>query len=254
MAPFATGDASARRLSGALNQVIVQSRTEALRLPVPALLAAMAAKPHIASMFRRYAQVFLAQVSQTALANGRGLLSQRLARWLLMWHDRSRRLDLSVTHDFLGVLLGTRRATVTVSLHDLEGRGLCRAISMEFLSQSDVERYLFVTFPGHAFPTGFAALVHAKTDGNPLFMVDLLQYLRDRHVLAEDGGALRAVAEHLYAAGFVIRTVHARFMPYTFTGRLPSSPALVRAYLRFPAAWRLVGRQFLVVGERPLTA
>jgi SAM-dependent methyltransferase len=64
----------------------------------------------------------------------------------------------------------------------------------------------------------------------------------------------RAVAEHLYAAGFMIRTVHPRFMPYTFTGRVPSSPALVRAYLRFPAAWRLVGRQFLVVGERPLPA
>jgi predicted ATPase len=71
---------------------------------------------------------------------------------------------------------------------DLQGRGLCRVISLEFLSQPDVERYLSVTFPGHAFPTGFAALVHAQTEGNPLFLVDLLQYLRDRHVLAEAGG------------------------------------------------------------------
>ena len=71
---------------------------------------------------------------------------------------------------------------------DLQGRGLCRVISLEFLSQPDVERYLSVTFPGHAFPTGFAALVHAKTEGNPLFLVDLLQYLRDRHVLADEGG------------------------------------------------------------------
>ena len=44
----------------------------------------------------------------------------------------------------------------------------------------------------------------------------------------------RGVAEHLYAAGFAIERVHARFLPYSFTGRLPSSPALVRAYLRFP--------------------
>ncbi len=71
---------------------------------------------------------------------------------------------------------------------DLQGRGLCRVIALEFLSQPDVERYLSVTFPGHAFPTGFAALVHAKTEGNPLFLVDLLQYLRDRHVLADEGG------------------------------------------------------------------
>ena len=38
---------------------------------------------------------------------------------------------------------------------DLQGRGLCRVIALEFLSQPDVERYLSVTFPGHAFPTGF---------------------------------------------------------------------------------------------------
>jgi CRP-like cAMP-binding protein len=125
----------------AVNQMIVQSRVEASRLPVPVLRAAMAARPHLELTFRRYAQVFLAQISQTALANGRGLLSQRLARWLLMWHDRSRRLDLSVTHDFLGVLLGTRRATVTVSLHDLEGRGLIRAkrTTIEVLDRAGLE-------------------------------------------------------------------------------------------------------------------
>jgi SAM-dependent methyltransferase len=60
----------------------------------------------------------------------------------------------------------------------------------------------------------------------------------------------RAVEEHLYAAGFEIREVHPRFLPYTFTGRLPSHPALVRAYLRLPLAWRILGKQFLVVAER----
>jgi predicted ATPase/tRNA A-37 threonylcarbamoyl transferase component Bud32 len=71
---------------------------------------------------------------------------------------------------------------------DLQGRGLCRVIALEFLSQADVDRYLAMAFPGHAFPPGFADLVHAKTEGNPLFLVDLLQYLRDRHVLAEEKG------------------------------------------------------------------
>lgn len=60
----------------------------------------------------------------------------------------------------------------------------------------------------------------------------------------------RGVEEHLYAAGFEIVAVHPRFLPYTFTSRLPSHPALVRAYLRFRPAWRLFGKQFLVVGER----
>lgn len=60
----------------------------------------------------------------------------------------------------------------------------------------------------------------------------------------------RGVAEHLYAAGFEPVAIHPRFMPYTFTGRTPSHPALVRAYLRAPLAWRLLGKQFLVIGER----
>jgi SAM-dependent methyltransferase len=60
----------------------------------------------------------------------------------------------------------------------------------------------------------------------------------------------RAVAEHIYAAGFETLMVRPRFLPYSFTGRLPSHPALVRAYLRVPLAWRILGKQFLVVGER----
>jgi SAM-dependent methyltransferase len=59
-----------------------------------------------------------------------------------------------------------------------------------------------------------------------------------------------AVAEHLYGAGFEPERVEARFLPYSFTGRLPASARLTRAYLRTPLAWRLLGKQFLVVGRR----
>jgi predicted ATPase len=51
-----------------------------------------------------------------------------------------------------------------------------------------VERYLAIEFKEHRFPSEFAALIHHKTEGNPLFMADLLRDLRDRGVLAEDGG------------------------------------------------------------------
>jgi SAM-dependent methyltransferase len=60
----------------------------------------------------------------------------------------------------------------------------------------------------------------------------------------------RAVAEHLYGAGFEPERIVARFLPYSFTGLLPPSPTLTRAYLRMPLAWRLLGKQFLVVGRR----
>jgi hypothetical protein len=61
----------------------------------------------------------------------------------------------------------------------------------------------------------------------------------------------RAVDEHLHAAGFDVRRVSPRFLPYSFTGILPPSAALTRLYLRAPPAWRLLGRQFLLVAERP---
>ncbi|HLA73728.1 MAG TPA: helix-turn-helix domain-containing protein [Steroidobacteraceae bacterium] len=67
------------------------------------------------------------QSGQTALANGRGRLDERLARWLLMWDDRVRPEPITVTHEFLALLLGVRRPGVTDTMNDLEGRGLIRS-------------------------------------------------------------------------------------------------------------------------------
>jgi hypothetical protein len=61
----------------------------------------------------------------------------------------------------------------------------------------------------------------------------------------------RAIAEHLYAAGFIPERIVPRFLPYSFTGRLPPSPSLTKLYLRTPAAWKLLGKQFLVIGRKP---
>jgi methyltransferase family protein len=60
-----------------------------------------------------------------------------------------------------------------------------------------------------------------------------------------------AIAEHLYAAGFDVARVVPRFLPYSFRSRLPSGGLLVRAYLKMPIAWRVLGKQYLVIGERP---
>ena len=60
----------------------------------------------------------------------------------------------------------------------------------------------------------------------------------------------RAIAEHIYAAGFTPERVVPRFLPYSFTGRLPPSPALTKIYLNTPSAWRALGKQFLVVGRK----
>jgi hypothetical protein len=60
-----------------------------------------------------------------------------------------------------------------------------------------------------------------------------------------------AVAEHLHAAGFTVTRVVPRFLPYSFRGVLPPSAPLTRMYLRTPALWRVLGKQFLVLARKP---
>ncbi|MGB7924370.1 MAG: AAA family ATPase, partial [Pyrinomonadaceae bacterium] len=71
---------------------------------------------------------------------------------------------------------------------DLQARGDCRQIMLQFLTREDVERYLALEFPRHDFPVELPALIHSKTEGSPLFMVDMVRYLRDRSVIAESEG------------------------------------------------------------------
>jgi predicted ATPase len=70
---------------------------------------------------------------------------------------------------------------------DLQGRGLCREIPLRFLGRPDVEHYLALKFPGHTFPLELVDMVHRRTEGNPLFLVDLLRYLCDRGVIVASG-------------------------------------------------------------------
>jgi CRP-like cAMP-binding protein len=72
----------------------------------------------------RYTHGFLLQTAQTALANGRSRIEERLARWLLMARDRIDSDDLPLTHEFLALMLGTQRPGVTIALHALERGGL----------------------------------------------------------------------------------------------------------------------------------
>jgi CRP-like cAMP-binding protein len=108
------------------NETVIQAEARALRLPSPVLRRAMRTSPTVTAVILRYVHVFMMQASQTALANGRGRLNVRLARWLLMWQDRLRTTHLTVTHEFLALLLGVTRQGVTLALHELEGQGLIK--------------------------------------------------------------------------------------------------------------------------------
>jgi CRP-like cAMP-binding protein len=108
------------------NETVIQADGAALRISSASLRRLLKASPAMTNVLLRYVHVFMMQASQTALANGRGKLSQRLARWLLMWHDRLQTPHLNVTHRFLALLLGVRRQGVTVALHELEGKRLIK--------------------------------------------------------------------------------------------------------------------------------
>ncbi|HEU5238835.1 MAG TPA: protein kinase, partial [Pyrinomonadaceae bacterium] len=68
---------------------------------------------------------------------------------------------------------------------DLQARGVCRELLLEFLNRREIADYLVLEFPDHHFPDEFSELIHAKTEGSPLFMADLVRYLRDREVIAK---------------------------------------------------------------------
>jgi len=73
-----------------------------------------------------YVQAFLVQVSQTAAAKARFSARQRLARWLLMAHDRMTGNQLPLTHEYLALMLGTRRATASTLIPELDSLGVIR--------------------------------------------------------------------------------------------------------------------------------
>jgi tetratricopeptide (TPR) repeat protein len=72
---------------------------------------------------------------------------------------------------------------------DLQARGLCRELLLEFLTEAEIADYLTLELPRNRFPAEFPKLIHAKTEGSPLFMADLVRYLRDRGVIAQTSGS-----------------------------------------------------------------
>jgi CRP-like cAMP-binding protein len=102
----------------------VQVEGQAQCIPADELLRAMAKSETLAQILLRYVHLYIVQAEQAALANARAKVDQRLARWLLMARDRLESTEIRLTHEFLSIMLGVRRAGVTTALSKLESRGL----------------------------------------------------------------------------------------------------------------------------------
>jgi CRP-like cAMP-binding protein len=115
--PLIMGDTKAQ------HSAYMQIPGNGYRIAAAPFAEALKQSPSLKSLMLKSAQAFMIQTAHTALANGRAKLEERLARWLLMAHDRMDTDAVPLTHEFLAVMLGVRRAGVTVALHSFEQRG-----------------------------------------------------------------------------------------------------------------------------------
>ena len=101
------------------------------------------------------------------------------------------------------MLIGTfRTAELVFSGHPLRAvkqellaRGQCEELALEYLSERAVAQYLSIRFPGSEFTGELAALIHERTEGNPLFMVNATDYLEKERLIVKADEAWKLTVE-----------------------------------------------------------
>lgn len=109
------------------HETFMQIGGAALRIEADAFRQTLEESPALQKLLLRFVQAFHLQTAQTAACNGSHPVGRRLARWLLMCHDRLDGDELPLTHEFIAVMLGVRRPGVTEALQMLEKEQAIRA-------------------------------------------------------------------------------------------------------------------------------
>jgi CRP-like cAMP-binding protein len=141
----------------AFHRCFIQIPGSGYRLPVAVLKAAIEDRPGVRHRLLNYAYSFITQISSTALANASFSIEERLARWLLLCHDRGQSEVVSMTHEFLSLMLNVRRAGVTTAVQTLERAGLVsgRRGAIEIIDRARLE-----DFAGDAYiPRGLGSAI-----------------------------------------------------------------------------------------------
>ncbi len=140
----------------AFEEAFVQANGTALRMEASAFRRFLAEFPALQTLLFRYILAMHAQTTQTAACNGRHALEQRLARWLLMAHDRADGNDLPITQEFLSLMLCVYRPSVTVIAGVLQragiiryGRGLITVLDRGTLEATACDCYARVKLRAH---------------------------------------------------------------------------------------------------------
>ena len=127
---------------------VVQGSGSALRMTVAQLRRGMRDSPGLLRILNRYLYVLMAQLSHTTICTRVHEVEARLARWLLMTHDRAHAGHFHLTHEFLADMLGVRRSAVTIAAGALRERklisyvrGEIRVLSRHGLEAASCECY-----------------------------------------------------------------------------------------------------------------
>ena len=105
-------------------EAMVQMEGPALRVRPAELRAAFERSAGLRTLLLRYVLAHHVQVAQTAACNGHHQVDARLARWLLMCHDRAGRDEFPMTQEFMSLMLGARRPTISVAAAVLQRAGV----------------------------------------------------------------------------------------------------------------------------------
>jgi CRP-like cAMP-binding protein len=120
-------------LGGAITpeQAIVQMAGTALKMKASVLRHELQVGSSLQMLLLRYTKSFIALMSQSVACSQHHSLEQRFARWLLTMHDYADSDTLSLTHEMVASMIGTRRAGVTVAALALREQGLIGAVRGE---------------------------------------------------------------------------------------------------------------------------
>ncbi len=110
-------------------------RGKALRIPAQALMAAVDQSATLRLTLLRFAHVFMLQMGRTVVSSLAHSIERRMARWILLYHDRVQADEICMTHEEFRLMLGVRRSSVTDALHRLEEEHAIRAIRAKVLVQ-----------------------------------------------------------------------------------------------------------------------